>query len=95
MHSSGARVHLTEVNLLTPLMHSPCVKMFIAKAIQAEGIPTARTLLVGVPGYLSGKTPGGIGIRKIVGGVLLITARSLDMLDKKGTKKGSERACCR
>jgi hypothetical protein len=67
--------------------------MFMANAIQAEGMPTARTLLVGDPGYLLGKIPGGIGIRKTVGGVFVIAAKSFDILERNGTSKGSERAC--
>jgi hypothetical protein len=74
-------------------MQRPWVKMFMANAIQAEGMPTARTLLVGDPGYLLGKTPGGIGIRKTVGGVFVMAAKSFDMLERNGTSRGSERAC--
>jgi hypothetical protein len=74
-------------------MQRPWVKMFMANANQAEGMPTARTLLVGDPGYLLGKIPGGIGMRKTVGGVFVIAAKSFEMLERNGTSRGSERAC--
>ena len=83
---------LTEVNRFTPLTHNPWVTMFAAKAIQADGIPIARTFEVGVPGYLLGRTPNGIARRNIVGGVLLMIAKSLEMFERKGTKNGSDMA---
>jgi hypothetical protein len=66
--------------------------MFAAKANQADGIPIARTFEVGVPGYLLGRTPNGMETRNILGGVLLMIAKSLEMFERKGTKNGSDMA---
>jgi len=82
----------TDVSRFTPLTQSPWVTMFAAKAIQADGIPIARTFEVGVPGYLLGRTPNGMGMRNILGGVLLMIAKSLEMFERNGTKNGSDMA---